>query len=45
MPSYKEASTLKYIDTDKSGYIKGTKLDALIEYAYGFGYYRSSYLL
>ncbi|MBA0737071.1 hypothetical protein Gogos_010551 [Gossypium gossypioides] len=45
MPGYKEASALKYIDTDNSGYIKGIELDALVEYAYGFGYYRSSSLL
>lgn len=40
MPGYKAASALKYIDTDKSGYIEGTELDALVEYAYGSGSYR-----
>ncbi|TYI69859.1 hypothetical protein E1A91_D08G184100v1 [Gossypium mustelinum] len=45
MPGYKAASALKYIDTDKSGYIKGTELDALVEYAYSSGYNRSNSLL
>ncbi|TYJ23050.1 hypothetical protein E1A91_A08G164800v1 [Gossypium mustelinum] len=44
MPGYKAASALKYIDTDKSGYIKGTELDALVEYAYSSGHYRSNSL-
>ncbi|XVF36261.1 hypothetical protein REPUB_Repub19eG0042800 [Reevesia pubescens] len=38
MPGYKAVAALKYIDTDKNGYIKGNELDALIEYAYGSGY-------
>ncbi|OMO74802.1 hypothetical protein COLO4_26492 [Corchorus olitorius] len=38
MPGYKAASALRYIDSDKSGYIRGDELQALVEYAYSSGY-------